>query len=277
MAVDLMFFAANLTKLVHGAWLPLLIGIVAFTVMTTWQKGREIVTRARDKAEGSLPEFISEIDGQSRRCHDPRDRDLPQPGSQTAPLAMRANVEHNHVLHEHVIIMSIDTSGPRVGTASGSRSTTSETRRRNLLRVGQVRLHGAAERPCGAAAGRPGDDRGADRHRQRLLLPVQTGSRCGPEPTMAPGASGFSSPRPTSPPMPPSTSACRSSGRSSSANGSRSRAVPGPDAGGPVKRERAHPRARSPSAAPPAAAASAGQPGAAERRYSSTSTSGSRR
>jgi KUP system potassium uptake protein len=35
--VDLLFFAANLTKLVSGAWLPLLIAIVAFTVMTTWQ------------------------------------------------------------------------------------------------------------------------------------------------------------------------------------------------------------------------------------------------
>src|ERR1700737_4766903 len=44
--VDLMFLAANMTKLVHGAWLPLLIGVVTFTVMTTWEKGREIVTRA---------------------------------------------------------------------------------------------------------------------------------------------------------------------------------------------------------------------------------------
>ena len=38
--VDLMFLAANLTKLVHGAWLPLLIAVIAFTVMTTWQRGR---------------------------------------------------------------------------------------------------------------------------------------------------------------------------------------------------------------------------------------------
>ena len=110
LVVDLMFFAANLTKLVHGAWLPLLIGILAFTVMTTWQKGRAIVTRARDEAEGSLPEFISEIDG-----HKPPLPRIPgtaiflNRGSQTAPLAMRANVEHNHVLHDHVIIMSLDT------------------------------------------------------------------------------------------------------------------------------------------------------------------------
>jgi KUP system potassium uptake protein len=114
--VDLMFFAANLTKLVHGAWLPLLIGIVAFTVMTTWQKGREIVTRAREKAEGPLREFVDGL----RDCTPPLVR-VPgtavflNRGNETAPLAMRANVEHNRVLHEHVIIMSIDTvPAPRI-------------------------------------------------------------------------------------------------------------------------------------------------------------------
>jgi KUP system potassium uptake protein len=108
--VDLMFFAANMTKLVHGAWLPLLIGIIAFTVMTTWEKGREIVTRAREKAEGPLREFVDGL----RDCEPPLVRMsgtavFLNRGNETAPLAMRANVEHNRVLHEHVIIMSIET------------------------------------------------------------------------------------------------------------------------------------------------------------------------
>ena len=114
--VDLMFLAANLTKLVHGAWLPLLIGIIAFTVMTTWERGRKIVTRAREKAEGPLREFV---DGLVHR--DPPLIRIPgtavflNRGIQTAPLAMRANVEHNHVLAEHVIILSIETEPvPRV-------------------------------------------------------------------------------------------------------------------------------------------------------------------
>ena len=98
--VDLMFLAANLTKLVHGAWLPLLIAIVAFTVMTTWQKGREIVTRAREKAEGPLREFVDGL----RDCKPPLVRMAGTAvflnrGKETAPLAMRANVEHNRVLH----------------------------------------------------------------------------------------------------------------------------------------------------------------------------------
>jgi KUP system potassium uptake protein len=108
--VDLMFFTANMTKLVHGAWLPLLIGIIAFTVMTTWEKGREIVTRAREKAEGPLREFVDGL----QDCEPPLVRMsgtavFLNRGNETAPLAMRANVEHNRVLHEHVIIMSIET------------------------------------------------------------------------------------------------------------------------------------------------------------------------
>lgn len=50
--VNLLFLAANLTKLVHGAWLPLLIAIVTFTIMRTWERGRVIATAARDEAEG---------------------------------------------------------------------------------------------------------------------------------------------------------------------------------------------------------------------------------
>jgi KUP system potassium uptake protein len=108
--VDVMFFAANMTKLVHGAWLPLLIATVAFTVMTTWQKGREMVTLAREKAEGPLREFVDGL----RDCKPPLVRMAGTAvflnrGNETAPLAMRANVEHNRVLHRHVVIMSIDT------------------------------------------------------------------------------------------------------------------------------------------------------------------------
>jgi KUP system potassium uptake protein len=108
--VDLMFLAANLTKLVHGAWLPLLIAVATFTVMTTWEKGREIVTRARAKAEGPLREFVDSLPD----CKPPLVRMsgtavFLNRGKETAPLAMRANVEHNRVLHRHVVVMSIDT------------------------------------------------------------------------------------------------------------------------------------------------------------------------
>ncbi|MFI5960026.1 potassium transporter Kup [Cryptosporangium sp. NPDC051539] len=116
LSVDLLFVAANLTKLVHGAWLPLLIGLTTFTIMTTWQRGRSIVTAGRTEEEGPLGEFIEHM-----RDNDPPTTRVPgtavflNRGKQTAPLALRANVEHNHVRHEHVLIVSIETQPiPRV-------------------------------------------------------------------------------------------------------------------------------------------------------------------
>ena len=114
--VDGLFLAANLTKLIHGAWLPLLIAVTAWTVMTTWERGRHIVTRAREESEGPLREFIDGL----TRCEPPLAR-VPgtavflNRGKETAPLAMRANVEHNHSRHQHVVILSIETEPvPRV-------------------------------------------------------------------------------------------------------------------------------------------------------------------
>ncbi|MEU7164112.1 potassium transporter Kup [Streptomyces morookaense] len=114
--VDLLFVAANLTKLVHGAWLPLLIGLTAFTVMTTWQRGRELVTAERGRHEGSLSGFIDDLrSGRTSTLRVPGTAVFLNRGKQTAPLAMRANVEHNHVRHDHVVILSIETEPvPRV-------------------------------------------------------------------------------------------------------------------------------------------------------------------
>ncbi|WP_328685488.1 potassium transporter Kup [Streptomyces sp. NBC_00343] len=116
LSVDLPFVAANLTKLVHGAWLPLLIGITAFTVMTTWQRGREVVTAERAEHEGSLREFVDQLrSGERPVLQVPGTAVFLNRGKRTAPLAMRANVEHNHVRHEQVVILSIETEPvPRV-------------------------------------------------------------------------------------------------------------------------------------------------------------------
>jgi KUP system potassium uptake protein len=118
LTIDLLFVAANLTKVVHGAWLPLLIAIATFTVMTTWWRGSAIVTRKREVAEGPLQPFVDELSGR---------RDLPRVagtavflsrGNNTVPLALRANFEHNHVVHEHVVIVTIDALPiPRAGDA----------------------------------------------------------------------------------------------------------------------------------------------------------------
>jgi KUP system potassium uptake protein len=103
--VELTFLSANLSKVAHGGWLPLLIAIVVFTVMTTWRRGREIVSANRRRQEGSLTEFVEEQHARGL----PRVEGtavFPHPGKDTTPLALRANVEHNKVLHRGVLIVS---------------------------------------------------------------------------------------------------------------------------------------------------------------------------
>ena len=87
-----------------------MIALAIFTVLTTWQRGRELVSRRRDHEEGALRAFIEQL----HRREPPIQR-VPgtavflNRGKTTTPLAMRANVEHNHILHEHVLILSIET------------------------------------------------------------------------------------------------------------------------------------------------------------------------
>jgi KUP system potassium uptake protein len=103
--VEATFLAANLSKVLHGGWLPLLIAIVLFTVMTTWRRGREIVSGNRRRQEGSLSEFVDELYEKGMR-RVPGTAVFPHPGKDTTPLALRANVQHNKVLHEDVLIVS---------------------------------------------------------------------------------------------------------------------------------------------------------------------------
>src|SRR5271169_1176405 len=111
LTIDLLFFAANLTKVIHGAWFPLLIGIAAFTVFTTWQRGRELVTLHRVRAEGPLRAFIDQLHAMKPPLlRVPGTAIFLNRGKATAPLAMRANVEHNEILHEHALILSIETA-----------------------------------------------------------------------------------------------------------------------------------------------------------------------
>jgi KUP system potassium uptake protein len=108
LTVELAFFAANLTKVAHGGWLPLGIAFTLFTFLMTWRRGREIVTTNRRLAEGSLRDFIEALDTQGFPI-----RRVPGVGVflsanlRSTPFAFRANVERNHILHDHVIIVSV--------------------------------------------------------------------------------------------------------------------------------------------------------------------------
>ena len=111
LTTELTFFAANLTKVAHGGWLPLSVAAAVFAVLMTWQRGRTLVTRKRIEEEGDLAPFLEEV----AAARPPVGRVsgtavfLASDLSHT-PLALRANVEHNHVLHDNVVILQVLTT-----------------------------------------------------------------------------------------------------------------------------------------------------------------------
>jgi KUP system potassium uptake protein len=110
LTVDLAFFGANLPKVLHGGWFPITIAIVVFTVLITWQRGRAIVSKERIEEEGPLNEFVEEV----RALKPPLYRTkgtavFLNANRETTPLALRAMVDHLRVLHENVVIFSIET------------------------------------------------------------------------------------------------------------------------------------------------------------------------
>jgi KUP system potassium uptake protein len=109
LVVEVAFFTSNLAKIENGAWLSLVVGLVLASVMMLWRRGRDVVTEARTKQEGSLDEFLAGLaESKSRIVRLPGLGIFLNPGKDTCPLALRAQVEHIHALQEKVLIVSLD-------------------------------------------------------------------------------------------------------------------------------------------------------------------------
>ena len=107
--VEISFFSSNLTKVTHGAWLPLLVGLVVAQAMFTWRLGREVITRNRSHQEGSLQEFLAALcDADPAIVRLPGTAVFLAPSKATTPLALRAQVEHYHAFQEKVVMVSLD-------------------------------------------------------------------------------------------------------------------------------------------------------------------------
>jgi KUP system potassium uptake protein len=114
--IETAFFTANLSKIGHGAWLPLCVGLVVATIMVTWRKGRDLVTHNRTVHEGPLDAFLEALcNAKPPIVRLPGTAIFLNPGKETCPLALKAQVEHNHAFHEKVVIVSmVPVSIPRV-------------------------------------------------------------------------------------------------------------------------------------------------------------------
>jgi KUP system potassium uptake protein len=108
LVVDLAFFVANLDKVPHGGWFPLAVAAIVFTLMATWKRGRVLLSRIMTDNSLPLDMFLNDV---AKR--------IPQrvPGTAVfltsyhggAPPVLLHHVKHNKVLHQQVILLSIQT------------------------------------------------------------------------------------------------------------------------------------------------------------------------
>ena len=108
LTVELTFFAANLTKVFHGGWFPLVVGAIFFTILTTWHRGRSELARVMREGRVTVRKFINRmIDERPDRV--PGTAVFLTQSLETAPTALLRNVEHNGVLHERVVLLKLET------------------------------------------------------------------------------------------------------------------------------------------------------------------------
>ncbi|MGZ0077366.1 potassium transporter Kup [Methylomonas sp. YC3] len=106
--IDLLFLSSNSLKIPHGGWLPLVVGTVFFLIMTTWIKGKELLARYLDEKRVLFEDLDERL----------KDRPLVTvPGTAIymarsvhgVPQVLLHNLEHNHVMHEKLIVLTIVT------------------------------------------------------------------------------------------------------------------------------------------------------------------------
>ncbi|MFL6636500.1 MAG: potassium transporter Kup [Massilia sp.] len=122
-AIDAAFFSANVLKLLHGGWFPLTLGVLLFTLMLTWRRGREQVFANLQKHAIPLDAFLeslfiappTRVAGTAIFLRGESDG---------VPHAMLHNLLHNKVLHERVVFLTVHIADePYVDAASRIRIT----------------------------------------------------------------------------------------------------------------------------------------------------------
>jgi KUP system potassium uptake protein len=117
LAVDVSFFSANMLKIKEGGWFPLAAGILVFTLMTTWRTGREVLLRRLSEKVEPLDVFLRGIS---------ENPPLRLPGTAVfmvgkfigAPPMLVHHLEHNKVLHEQALLLTVITEPvPRISAA----------------------------------------------------------------------------------------------------------------------------------------------------------------
>jgi len=107
--IDLIFVGSTSLKILSGGWVPILIGVVVYTILMTWKRGREIVYNRMETNALPIELFIKSI-GMSKETHFVPGEAIFLTGTPNiVPHAMLHNIKHNKVLHERNVMVTVYT------------------------------------------------------------------------------------------------------------------------------------------------------------------------
>ncbi len=148
LTLDLTFVSANVHKIPAGGWFPLLVGVVALTLMLSWRRGRAVALARRDEEAMSLDAFIAELGSPRAPMRVPGTAVYLTTRRDVVPAALALNLKHNGVLHERAVLLKVTTE--RVPRITEAARVTAEALPAGLCRV-ELRF-GFAEKPDVPAA-----------------------------------------------------------------------------------------------------------------------------
>ena len=106
LVVDLAFFGANVVKLFHGGWVPMVIAVAMFTLFSTWKRGRELLLQRLGRGAIDLDSFLAGI--AAHPLHRvPGTAVFMTASLEGVPHALLHNLIHNKVLHERVVLLTV--------------------------------------------------------------------------------------------------------------------------------------------------------------------------
>ena len=104
--IDLAFFASNALKILHGGWVPIIVGLGIFTLMTTWYTGRRIVLKLLTRGSLPIDLFLNSV-AEHKPVRVPGTAVFMTSDPEGAPLVLLHHLKHNKVLHEQVVLLSV--------------------------------------------------------------------------------------------------------------------------------------------------------------------------
>lgn len=107
--VDTAYFTANLTKVPSGGWFPLVVGLIVFTMLTTWSRGRKLMMERMRESAMPVKVFINSAANSASRV--PGTAVFMTSAAEGVPHALLHNLKHNKVLHERVILLTVKIPG----------------------------------------------------------------------------------------------------------------------------------------------------------------------